>query len=101
MKGAHPRQADDRVELRKRRGVLGRRAERIAGREDMAAIDANAQSMSLLHAVEDRSQVLEPMTKRRSLPRRRLQPDLNLGPLGALERFVDGQNDLPQPLLLG
>ncbi len=74
---ANPVDSHDRIKMRHRFLILVRPAERIAGGKDMATVDAHAQAVTFVDTVEDRPQVLELVTQRRSLAGRRLQPDLH------------------------
>jgi len=70
-------QADDAVEFAHRRLVFPGRGKRVAGREDVAGVQAHAEPVRRRDLVEDGGQVLEAMSQRTALPRRRLHQDAN------------------------
>ena len=79
VEGLDPLEADRPVERlpswpRYSRAV----AQRIAGGEDVAGVEADAQPVGVLHAVEDRGQVLESPAERGSLAGRGFQQAVGL-----------------------
>jgi hypothetical protein len=93
------RRAHQPVEGRHRRFVLLCSAQRIAGREHVASIEAHAQPLRLADAVEYCLQVLKTTPDRRPLTGRRLQKALRHQSAGLAMDAVKGLNDPPNPLL--
>lgn len=73
VEAADPLEADPPVDLLEDRCVPFRRAEVVAGREQMAGVHAHSQPLPCAAAREDLLQVLEAVSQRRPLPRRGLE----------------------------
>src|SRR5262249_51208237 len=70
MKRLQPIESDETAELRERLRVALRRDDVIAGRVEMARIEADADARMVVHRAEDRRELLERRAERRPLTRR-------------------------------
>ena len=73
MERLQPREADNLAELAERLRVALDRADVVAGGEQMAGIEADTDARRTAEKIDDRRQVLEPVTEIRALSRGVLQ----------------------------
>ena len=99
MKRAQMVQTDDAIELLERLGEFAFRAERVAGGEEMAGVEANSQSRGILGAFEQFREVFEAMAQAGPLPRGRFEPDLDLVRGRGSQNNIERGNDIRQSLL--
>ena len=85
---------------RKRGLIILLRCERIAGGKGVARVDADAESLRVADAVEDRRQMLEPPTEPSALAGRVFQQHLGLEPACLSVSFVERADDLLEPGVL-
>lgn len=76
MKRLDERRADQAIERGHRRFVILFRRQRVARREDVAGIDADAESVGVAHLLQNRRQLLEAAAQTRPLSGGRLQQTL-------------------------
>ncbi len=77
--------------------VLCRRTQGIAGCENMARVAAHTESLRPRHSLQNRLQMLEPITKVRTLTRRRFQVDCDIRSGGSPVHFIERFSDSCQP----
>ena len=73
--------------------ALGR-ADVVAGGKEVGRIKANAEPLGLLYPVEDRGEMLDPISQARPLPRRVLERDAHGRLPGRGEHLVQAGDDL-------
>src|SRR5689334_1789109 len=94
MKGLDAIEADRVVELAKRAQILFALGEGIARGEQVAGIDADAQSLVLRHPLNHGRELLEAASQAGALSRRGFQQDLRAGLRRQAMHFVDRPHDV-------
>src|SRR5262249_42281093 len=89
MKRLHSVPADQVIQLAKGGPVVGKRKERIARREDMARVDANAEALRIPGQLADAGEMFEAMAQTRTLTRGRFEEDHHLTIGAAAVNFVE------------
>ncbi len=82
MERFNPRDPDQSIELRKRRGIVGGVNQWIPGRENMARINAHTQPLRCRRVINNPRQLFKLRPQRRALPRRGFQQRQSLIPGG-------------------
>ena len=88
MNSPHTSLTDVPIARFHRGGVFFIGPQRIARCEEMARIEADAESFLFLHTLQDRFEMLEPAAERTPLTGSHFQPEFGLHPLRAGVRFI-------------
>ena len=88
------------IKLPHRGTVIRGSHEGVAGGEDVARIETNAQPAIVPYARKNLGQMLEPPAKRRALAGRGFQQDAGGNTVGLSERFIQSGDNASQPFRL-
>jgi len=93
VEGAEPVQANQPVEGLERGCEPFLAADIVAGREEVAGVEAEAEALGLPHPLQDPAQLLEPGADQVPRPRRVLEDDPDPEALGPAVKVIDGGGD--------
>src|SRR5262252_572093 len=97
MKGPHVPEPDVAPTPRHRGRVAGRRANVVAGREEMACVQTHADAVGIAHGAEDRRQLLEAPADRVPATGRILEEHPDAEPARVRDDGVERGRDAPDP----